>query len=247
MSLSATPEKQPALPRHVALIMDGNRRWARARGSKEIEGHFRSIERVKEIVEESIRRGVKNLTFWAFSTENWRRHHAFINDIFSVFRFVLEKRTSFFEELTQNGGHLHILGDVTKFPQDIVQKIGAYLKEPAPVKKTIDVNFALNYGGRDELLRAFHKIVEAGYKPNEISTAVINNHLDTAGQPDVDLMIRTGGELRTSGFLMWQLNYAEFYFTKTFFPDFGKREFQKALDDYAQRERRFGGDAQPKT
>lgn len=233
-------------PKHVAIIMDGNRRWARNRGLAEIEGHRKGVERIKELVQYAAKTGIKSITFWAFSTETWTRNPNYLDGLFSLFRHVLNDRKDFFDELINSGGKIHILGDVSKFPADIVNKIGEYLKLPGPTEKIIDVNIALNYGGRDELLRAFRKIIENGYGAKDITVELINQFLDTAGQPDVDLMIRTSGELRTSGYLLWQLNYAEFYFTKTYFPDFGLEEFKKALEDYATRDRRFGGDTQLK-
>lgn len=236
--------ENPKIPQHVAIIMDGNRRWSRSHQVTDIEGHRKSVDRIRELVEYAAKIGVKSITFWAFSTENWSRGQDFLDDIFSLFRHVLGERKDFFEDLTKNGGQLHILGDVSKFPADIVSKIKDYLKKPGPPKKIIDVNIALNYGGRDELLRAFKKIIRENHSADEISVDLVNQNLDTIGQPDVDLMIRTGGELRTSGFLMWQLNYAEFYFPKTYFPDFGVAEFKRALADYSLRDRRFGGDTQ---
>lgn len=236
MSSNATTK----IPAHVAVIMDGNRRFAEQNNLPEIEGHKKGVERIKELVAYAGQIGIRSITFWAFSTENWTRGRQFLDEIFSLFRQTLRNR-NFFDELTRNGGQIHILGDISKFPQDIVEKINRYLKEPPPSDKKIDVNIALNYGGRDELLRAFKKIVAQGFKSEEITTDLINRFLDTAGQPDVDLMIRTGGELRTSGYLLWQLNYAEFYFTKTFFPNFGVEEFKKALEEFSRRNRRFGG------
>lgn len=238
-----TSNEKIKIPSHVAIIMDGNRRWSRSHSLPEIEGHKKGVERIKELVIYAAEVGVKSITFWAFSTETWTRNQSYLNDLFSLFRHVLNERKDFFDDLVKSGGAVHILGDVSRFPADIVNKINEYLKRPGPAQKIIDVNIALNYGGRDELIRAFKKIVEKGYRAEDINVALINQFLDTAGQPDVDLMIRTSGELRTSGYLLWQLNYAEFYFTDTFFPDFGVDEFQKALDDYSRRERRFGGDS----
>lgn len=230
------------IPKHVAVIMDGNRRWAKERALEAIEGHKLGVERIKELVQSAAEKGVKSITFWAFSTENWTRDKNFLKDIFRLFRHVLNERRDFFNDLVESGGQIHILGDVSKFPRDIVDKINDYLREPGPKEKLIDVNIALNYGGRDELVRVIKKIVDEGHTADEITVDLINQYLDTAGQPDVDLMIRTGGEIRTSGFLLWQLTYAELYFTKTFFPDFGKEELEKALEDYSVRNRRFGGD-----
>lgn len=230
------------IPSHIAIVMDGNRRWAQEKGLKEIEGHQLGVERIKELVKESAEKGVKSITFWAFSTENWKRSQEFLDDIFELFRYVLENKKEFFDELMGSGGQIHILGDLSKFPTDIAKRINYYLALPQSGKKLIDVNFALNYGGRDELVRAFRKITDKGYEASQINEELVTQFLDTVGQPDVDLMIRTGGEQRTSGFLSWQLNYAELYFTKVYFPDFDKNEFAKALEDYSHRQRRFGGD-----
>jgi len=230
------------IPQHVAIIMDGNRRWAKEKGLKEIDGHRQGVEKIKELIQAAGEKGVKSITFWAFSTENWKRNQNFLKGIFFLFRNILEKKSEFFDELTSSGGQIHIFGDISKFPPDITRKINNYLSFPPPKRKIIDVNFALNYGGRDELVRAVKKIVEKGYRPSQINENLISRFLDTAGQPDVDLLIRTGGEIRTSGFLPWQLEYAEFYFTKVYFPDFGREELEKALNEYSHRHRRFGGD-----
>lgn len=242
-------ENNPTLriPTHVAIIMDGNRRWVNSKSLKETEGHKVSVERIKEIIAYCAKIGVRHVTFWAFSTENWKRNEEFLRNIFQLFRFILDKRKDFFDDLAGNGGEIHILGDLSRFPGDIVSKIEGYLElqKKGLMKKTIDVNFALNYGGRDELIRAFKKIMEKGYKSTEITPELVGQHLDTVGQPDVDLMIRTGGEIRTSGFLLWQLNYAEYYFSKTYFPDFGVGEFKLALEEFSRRNRRFGGDNKP--
>ena len=237
--------KDQKTPAHVAIIMDGNRRWARQHDLKEIEGHKKGVDRIKELVKYATKIGVKSITFWAFSTENWTRDRSFLKDIFWLFRHVLNDRKDFFDDLVKSGGQIHILGNISKFPKDIVEKVNNYLSLPGPRKKVIDVNFALNYGGRDELIRTVKKILDEGYTSKNVSVDLINRYLDTVGQPDVDLMIRTGGEIRTSGFLLWQLNYAELYFSKTYFPDFGKEEFEKALEDYSLRNRRFGGNTKP--
>lgn len=232
------------VPTHVAIIMDGSRRWAAEKNLKEIEGYQKGVGRIKELVRRAAEVGVRSITFWAFSTENWTRDKNFLKDIFWLFRHVLNNRRDFFDDLTRSGGRIHVLGDLSKFPKDIVEKINDYLKLPGPAKKLIDVNIALNYGGRDELVRAIKKIIETGHTAEEVTGDLVSQYLDTSPQPDVDLMIRTGGNLRTSGFLLWQLNYAEFYFTNTYFPDFGSSEFDQALEEYSHRHRRFGGDNQ---
>lgn len=237
--------KETNLPLHVAIIMDGNRRWARQRGLPEIEGHREGARKIKPIVEKALEFGVKHLTFWAFSTENWKRSQAFLGAIMTVFREFLLKR-DLFEELKSKGGQVHIFGDLLKFPPDIQDKLNERLVNNRPIEKKIDINFALNYGGREEILRAIRNILKEKRQPEEITPELFSSYLYTAGQPNVDFIIRTGGEMRLSGYLPWQAVYAELYFTETFWPDFSPQDLAVALDDFTRRERRFGGDSQSK-
>ena len=156
------------VPYHVAVVMDGNRRWARQRNLPDINGHKAGVEKIKELVKAASKTGVKHLTFWAFSTENWSRSKDFLKDIFWLFRHVLNDRKDFFEELTKNGGRIHILGDISKFPKDIREKINEYLTETPATEKTIDINFALNYGGRDELLRASERSSKKAFRQEKL-------------------------------------------------------------------------------
>lgn len=229
------------IPTHVAIIMDGNRRWAVERGLPYIEGHKEALKRMEEIIEYSAQIGIKYLTFWAWSTKNWTRSQDFIQGIIELFRFQLSDG-GLFSRAIKNGVKLHHIGKWDGFPKDIVERVQEKL-EVEPEKKTIDVNLAVGYEGRDEIVRAIKKIINEGVSEREITPDLINSNLDTKGQPDVDLMIRTGGELRTSGYLIWQIADAELYFTKTYMADFNVDEYKKALIDYASRERRMGGDS----
>lgn len=232
----------PNIPQHVAIIMDGNRRWAKQRGLPQIEGHRVGADCIKPIVEKAIDLGIKSLTFWTFSTENWKRNEDFLKSIMEVFREFLLKK-NLFEELKSRGGEVHILGDPSKFPSDIQNKLNEYLKDNRPLSKAIDVNFALNYGGREEILQAVKRLISDGKKAIEVTVDLFNSYLYTAGQPDVDFIVRTGGEKRLSGYLPWQAVYAELYFTDIYWPDFGPQDFETALLEYAKRERRLGGDS----
>lgn len=227
------------LPRHVAIIMDGNRRWAKERGLPAEEGHdYAAMKVIKPIVERCADLKIPYVTFWAFSTENWKRDESEIKALFNIFRKGLRTLAL---ELVKRGARMRLLGEIDKFPKDIAETVSKVI-EKSQKNEVITVTFALNYGGRDEILRGIKKIVEKGYKAKEITEELFSSVLDTAGMADPDLIIRTGGEKRLSGYLPWQSVYAELYFTDTLFPDFSVTEFDKALDDYMGRDRRFGGD-----
>ena len=231
-------KKTNNIPDHVAIIMDGNRRWASKRGLGPVEGHKYAAEKaIEPIVERALDRGIKFLTFWAFSTENWRRDKEELKGLFKIFKRALKQKT---DKLDEKGVKLQILGDITKFPKDIAQKVVEGVKKTAKNDK-ITVSFALNYGGRPELLRAVKKMLEEGVSPKELDEEKFTSYLDTSGMPDPDLIIRTGGEKRLSGLMPWQAIYAEIYFTKTLWPDFSPAKFDQALADYQKRTRRFGG------
>lgn len=239
LKLKLDPEKIPA---HVAVIMDGNRRWAAARGKGPVDGHRQAAEKaIEPIVEEAARLGIKFITFWAFSTENWRRDKSEIEGLFTIFRRALKQKI---EKLNEKGVRVQFLGDVTKFPKDIVKKVTEGV-ETTKSNDRITVTFALNYGGREEILRAIKKLFDrvqgSKFKVRNLNEESFAQFLDTNGMPDPDLIIRTGGEYRLSGFLPWQSIYAELYFTPVLFPDFSPAEFDKAILDYQKRERRFGG------
>lgn len=225
-------------------MMDGNRRWARAKGLEPVKGHeYAANHTIEPLIEKCVDLGIPYVTFWAFSTENWKRDEKEVRGILDIFRIAFGTLALRF---IKRGAKLQILGDMSRFPEDIAKKTFDMISKSKNNNK-ITVSFALNYGGRDEILRAIKKIVSEKIPVENISEETISNHLDTTGMPDPDLVIRTGGERRTSGYLPWQSVYAELYFTPTLFPDFTPDKLMEALDDFAQRDRRFGGDTTPKT
>jgi undecaprenyl diphosphate synthase len=228
-------------PKHVAIIMDGNRRWAKKRGLDVIIGHQRMAkEGIEEVVRSAIELGVEYLTLWAFSTENWDRSKKELDALMSIFRNIF---TNQIDELNKNGVRINTLGDLSKFDQDIQDNLKIW-KEKTKDNKKLTLSLAINYGGRDEILRAVekitHKVSEGEIKPGKLSIEEFEKYLDTTDIPDPELIIRTSGEQRMSGFLLWQSNYSEFYFTDTLMPDFDKKEFEKAIKDLNSRKRRFG-------
>jgi undecaprenyl diphosphate synthase len=240
-SNKSRPTLKDAPPlQHVAIIMDGNRRWAKNHGLSPTVGHHQAAEKtIEPIIEECVRQKIPFVTFWAFSTENWRRDKKELSELFQIFRFALGKLAARF---VKQGARLKILGDLSRFPSDIAKKSLDFVNLTKK-NSTITVSFALNYGGRDEILRALKKIIHNKILPEQIDETLFSSYLDTAGVPDPDLIIRTGGEKRLSGYLPWQSVYAELYFTPTLFPDFSASKFKQALIDYSTRDRRFGGNS----
>lgn len=224
-------------PKHIAIIMDGNRRWARKKGLGAVAGHKHATDyNVEELIEACGSLGVNYLTLWAFSTENWNRDKREVEGVLKLFRRALEEKVDRFIE---KGARLQIIGDISRFPEDIRDGLDQAIQKSKDNSKII-VTFALNYGGRDEIVRAVRKIIESGTHESEVDEKLISSQLDTANMPDPELIIRTGGEQRMSGFMAWQGVYSEYYFTDILFPDFGKQELEDALDEYTRRERRFG-------
>ena len=233
------------LPRHVAIIVDGNRRWARKRGLPDLAGHRHVTDHILEpLIFHSIKLGIPYLTFWAFSTENWRRGPRFYKPLFNLLRQGLKRNIKKYD---QAGIRLNVIGDLTPLPKDIVRTITDWVEKSKKNKK-ITVTIALNYGGRDEILRAIQRLITARLSssadPKKLAQKPTAEEfarcLDTHDLPDPDLIIRTGGAQRLSGFLLWQCEYSELYFTPTLMPDFTLKEFEKALKDFASRQRRFG-------
>lgn len=223
------------------MIMDGNRRWARERGLSPTEGHREAaVKTIEPLIQACVDRQIPYITFWAFSTENWKRDKEELKAIFGVFRFALKNLAIKF---IKEGIKLNVIGDVARFPDDIARQCLDFVNKTKKNSK-LTVSFALNYGGRAEIVRAMKKMVAAGETADSISEETLAKYLDTADLPDPDLIIRTGGEQRLSGFLPWQSTYSELYFTDTLFPDFTVEQFEKALENFDQRERRFGGDVQ---
>lgn len=226
------------LPKHIAIIMDGNRRWAAKNGLGAVAGHKQAAKKaIEPLVEQAAKLGIPYLTFWAFSTENWKRDKQEVEGLFKIFREVLTDKV---DRLNEKGVRVRYIGDIEKFPADICNKVKEGI-EKTKNNQVITVSFALNYGGRDEILRAVKKAICAGVKSEELTEETFSSFLDTAGIPDPDLIIRTGGQLRLSGYLPWQGIYAELYFTSILFPDFSPEELDRAIIDYQERDRRFGG------
>lgn len=224
-------------PKHLAIIMDGNRRWARQHKLEALKGHEYVANKVIEpLVDRCIEHGVQYLTLWAFSTENWHRDRSEVEGLMNLFRSAFSRNA---EQLHKKGVRIQMIGDLSKFPQDIQDNVKDWLAKSAGNSK-ITVTFALNYGGRDEILRAVNAWQQSNSKSDDLTEAELAKYLDTATTPDPDMIIRPGGEQRLSGFLPWQSVYAELYFTDILMPDFSPAELDKALAEYAVRQRRFG-------
>lgn len=228
------------IPGHIAIIMDGNGRWAKKRFLPRLAGHKAGSETLREIIATCGELGVKYLTVYAFSTENWGRPEEEITGLFNLLRGYLDTEL---DNLNKEGIRVETLGDMTKMPEDLRKRIDA-AREKTKYNSTMQLNIALNYGGRDEVLKGVQslarKVSQGALKPEDITEEMIGDALYTQGIPDPDLLIRTSGELRLSNFLLWQLAYSEFYFTDVFWPDFKRHELIKAIDVYQNRKRRFG-------
>lgn len=229
------------VPNHVAIILDGNGRWAKAKGMPRTYGHIKGCENLEKICSIAKELGVKYLTVYAFSTENWKRSREEVDGLMKLFRNYMKKCIKISAE---NKMRVRVIGDPRAFDEDLQKKIQE-LEEYSSQYDELHFQIALNYGSRDEMKRAMQHMVEEVQKgnlqPEEITEETISSYLDTRGLPDPDLLIRTSGEERLSNFLMWQLAYTEFYFTDVPWPDFNKQEFERAIDKYNHRERRYGG------
>lgn len=229
------------VPNHIAIILDGNGRWAKQKGMPRHYGHVKGCQNLEEICDHIRDVGVKYLTVYAFSTENWKRSQEEVSGLLDIFRGYLKKCKKIAKK---NNMRIRIIGDPAAFPEDLQQGIRE-LEEYTSQFDGIFFQIALNYGGRDELTRAMrrmgHEIKEGRLDPMKITEETISDFLDTAGIPDPDLMIRTSGEQRLSNFLTWQLAYTEFYFTDVAWPDFSKPELLEAIEKYNKRDRRYGG------
>ncbi len=223
------------MPKHVAIIMDGNGRWAKKRLLPRIIGHTNGVKTVKNIVELSRKLNIRVLTLYAFSTENWTRPEEEVKGLMSLLKKYLKNEL---ENMKNNNISFKILGDISKFSQDIQNEINNAI-EQTKTNNGLIFNLALNYGSRQEILRAFKILIEKNITNPSIQD--ISNALYTAGLPDPDLLIRTSGEIRISNFLLWQLAYTEIYITDVLWPDFSEEEFYKAIINFQKRDRRFGG------
>ena len=228
------------VPNHIAIILDGNGRWAKKRGMPRSFGHVKGCENLEDICEVAKELGVKYLTVYAFSTENWKRSKEEVDGLMKLFRNYLKKCIKISQK---NNMRVKVIGDITAFDSDIQESIEK-LEDFSKDFTDLHFQIALNYGSRDEITRAVNRMLEdqkAGKLETPVSENTISGYLDTAGIPDPDLMIRTSGELRLSNFLLWQLAYSEFYFTDVPWPDFKKEELVKAIEKYNERDRRYGG------
>jgi undecaprenyl diphosphate synthase len=224
------------IPAHVAIIMDGNGRWAQERGLPRLSGHKAGTENLREVIEACAEFGIKYLTIYAFSTENWNRPEEEIQGLMRIFRTMLDRELN---NLHKNGVQLRHIGRLDGIDKKLQQKIQEAIKLTKG-NQTLILNVAFNYGGRDEILQAVKNIVANGENIEDLDDDLFSKYLFTAGSPDPDLIIRTSGEFRISNFLIWQGAYAEWYFTPTYWPDFNKEELYQALLAYNERDRRYG-------
>ncbi|HEY1097139.1 MAG TPA: isoprenyl transferase [Alphaproteobacteria bacterium] len=231
---------ETTIPQHVAIIMDGNGRWAQKRGQPRTFGHRKGVEALERTVRAATEAGIKYLTLFAFSTENWKRPADEVHDLMHLMRFYLQNKL---DELHGNNVRLKIIGDRTAFSSDLLN-LFKQAEEKTQNNDAITLQIAVSYSGRWDIRQAVHKLAQqvkdGGLDPAEITEDTIAQALDTAGVPEPDLLIRTSGEQRISNFLLWQLAYSECYFTPTLWPDFDKADLYEAIASYQQRERRFG-------
>ncbi|MFH1651259.1 MAG: polyprenyl diphosphate synthase [Chloroflexota bacterium] len=230
-------ENPLGLPEHIAFIMDGNGRWAEQRGLSRLEGHRAGVTQARLVAKALAKRGIRYATLYAFSTENWRRPVAEVAGLFRILDDVIAQEA---RELHRYGVRIRHLGDLEGLSartRRAIDRALALTRENTGTTLCV----ALNYGGRGEILRAVRRLLADGLAPEAVDEAALGKRLDTSGLPDVDLVVRTGGEFRVSNFMLWQTAYSEFYFTSTLWPDFGEEELEKVLAEYRSRQRRFGG------
>jgi undecaprenyl diphosphate synthase len=230
-------KKDVHLPNHIAIIVDGNRRWAKQRGLPQIAGHRAAIKNLRSTLEYLSKLQTQYVTLYLFSTENWHRPE---DEVAALFRLIEEMLGKELPELHQRGVRIRHLGRLDELPQSLQLVINNVVKQTKN-NTGMTLNLAINYGGRCEILDAVRRLITEGIPAKDIDEKLFSDYLYTAGMPDVDLLIRTSGELRTSNFLTWQTVYTEFYFTDTLWPDFDIEELEKALLSYSHRKRRFGG------
>ena len=233
-----SPPKIPTdrLPRHVAMIMDGNGRWALSRGLPRLAGHKAGTENLRRVIRTSVEFGIKYLTIYAFSTENWGRPPEEVKGLMYILEDVIDKELA---ELNKEGVQLRHIGRLERLAPSLQKKVLRAVELTKNNDRLI-LNVAFNYGGRDEIVNAIQNIMKDGIAPEEVTDELVSRYLYTAGVPDPDLIIRTSGELRVSNFLIWQAAYSEWYVTPTYWPDFNKEEYQRALETFAGRDRRYG-------
>jgi undecaprenyl diphosphate synthase len=234
----AAPEPRPAtVPAHVGIIMDGNGRWANRRGLPRLAGHHAGTENVRPITMACADAGVEVLTIYAFSTENWRRP---VDEVHGLMRLLLQRIDREAAELHRNNVQIRHVGALEGIQRRLAERVQAAV-ELTRDNTGLILNVAFNYGARQEIARAVRRLLAGGVSAEDVTEELIDQHLDTAGLPDLDLVIRTGGEMRLSNFLLWQAAYAEYYSTPICWPDFGRGELYQAFADFGRRARRFGG------
>ena len=237
MARMAPSKKFTLLPNHIAIVPDGNGRWAERRGLPRLHGHQAGAENTHRMIKYLNQYPIKYVTLFGFSTENWARPQEEVTGLFRILVDFIEKCVAEFHE---KGIRLHHLGRLNELPPDLQQAISKAM-ELTKHNTRMTLSLAFNYGGRAEIVDAVRRILAEGVAPQDISEELLGSYLYTAGLPNVDLLIRTGDEVRLSNFLIWQTAYSEYHFTKSLWPDFGKKDMDKALLSYSQRERRFGG------
>ena len=225
------------VPRHVAVIMDGNGRWATQRGLPRAAGHRAGTENIRRVIERFADHGTQYLTLYAFSTENWTRPAREVRMLIRLLRFFLRREV---DNLHKNGIQLHLLGHDETLPEWLQKQVGAAIDLTSKNERMV-LNICFSYGGRDDVMLAVQQIVRDEVPASEITEELISSYLYTSGMPDPDLLIRTAGDQRISNFLIWQSAYAELYFTDTYWPDFGREDIDIALAEYGRRKRKFGG------
>ncbi len=232
----ALPVQPGKIPTHIGIIMDGNGRWALARGLPRMAGHRAGTENLRRIIEACIEFGIKYLTIYAFSTENWGRPSEEVQGLMRIFENVIDSEL---QELHDQGVRLRHIGRLDRVRPSFRKKVLDAM-EYTRHNDRLTLNIAFNYGGRDEIVCAIQSMIREGVKADEVTDSMVNKYLFTAGVPDPDMIIRTSGELRGSNFLIWQGAYSEWYFPATYWPDFDRQELLKALEEFNQRERRYG-------
>jgi undecaprenyl diphosphate synthase len=232
--LNVSPDK---MPQHVAIIMDGNGRWALQRGLPRLAGHRAGTENLRRVIRSSAEFGIPYLTIYAFSTENWGRPPEEVQGLMRILEDVIDKELN---ELHKEGVQLRHIGRLERLAPSLQEKVLDAIDLTKNNRRLV-LNIAFNYGGRDEIVQAIQRIIRDGVPAEDVTDQLVSKYLYTAGVPDPDLIIRTSGELRVSNFLIWQAAYSEWYITPTYWPDFDKEEYRRALETFSQRDRRYGG------
>ncbi len=222
------------IPKHIAIIMDGNGRWAKAKGLPRAAGHIQGVETVRAITEECVRLGVKYVTLYTFSNENWSRP---VEEVRALMELLLKNLED--EIFMKNNVRFRVIGDTKRLPQDVQEKIDMMIEHTSR-NDAMTLVLAISYSARWEIANAMQIIAAEGIRPQDITEELVGRYMQTNFMPDPDLLIRTGGELRISNYLLWQIAYSELYFCDTFWPDFNAEELQRAIADYQNRERRYG-------